>query len=180
MVSCDTTSRGLPHLLRPVRIRAVVQASAHAVIETVTRAETEGRETGGILLGHQYPDGHLLVTVAGDPGPDAYRTRTAFRRDPAHARDLARDGYVQDRSVWIGDWHTHPDGPAHPSAVDVRAYRQAMDEPDDSFDSFLSLVVIPANPRPLLFAWLITPEAVHPAGLWVAQPAASAPRDPLG
>lgn len=180
MVSCHPTAGGLPHLLRPVMTRVVVQASAHAVIEAVTRAEAAGRETGGILLGHQYPGGHLRVTVAGDPGPHADRTRTAFRRDPAHARDLARDGYAHDRSVWIGDWHTHPDGPAHPSAVDVRAYRQAMDEPDGSFDSFLGLVVIPAAPRPLLLAWLITQEAVHPAGLWVAHPAASAPRDHHG
>lgn len=88
-------------------------------------------ETGGILLGHQHTKGHLSLTVAGDPGPRAERTRRSFRCDPDHARALARDGYVRDRSVWIGDWHTHPDGPAHPSPAALRAYVNMVRDPDE-------------------------------------------------
>lgn len=119
----DAAPSWVPHLLLAVTRRVVLDASAHASIEAVSLGETGGLETGGILLGHQHSDGHLSVTVAGDPGPRAERARRSFRRDADHARALARDGYARDRSVWIGDWHTHVDGPAHPSPVDLRAYR---------------------------------------------------------
>lgn len=157
------------HLLSAVNRGLVLAASAHSSIETVCRAETGGLETGGILLGHQHSDGHLSVTFAGDPGPQAERTRRSFRRDAQHARALAREGYARDRSVWIGDWHTHPDGPAHPSSTDLRAYLDILRDPDETFVVFLSIIVIPAEPRPLLYAWLITESVVAPAGIWIAR-----------
>lgn len=166
----DTTPARMCHLFPAVTRRVVLAQTAHAATESICRAETRGLETGGILLGHQHSDGHLSVTVAGDPGPRAERGRRSFRRDPDHARSLARDGYARDRSVWIGDWHTHPDGLAHPSPTDLRAYADILHDPDGSFDAFLSLIVIPAEPRPLLYAWIVTQRAAAPAGIWILRP----------
>lgn len=167
MVARHTAPCRVRHLLPAVTRRVVLDASAHASIEAVCLAETKGLETGGILLGHQHTDGHLAVTVAGDPGPRAQRTRRSFRRDPDHARAIARDGYARDRSVWIGDWHTHPDGPAHPSRTDLRAYVDIVRDPDETFDAFLSIIVVPDESRPLLYAWLITARTAMPAGIWI-------------
>ena len=150
------------HLLPAVTPPVVLDASAHASIEAICLAEGDGLETGGILLGHQHTDGHLSVTIAGDPGPNAERTRHSFRRDPDHARALARDGYAQDCSVWIGDWHTHPEGPIHPSRTDLRAYVDIVCDPEETFDVFLSIIVVPDKSRPLLYAWLITAQTAMP------------------
>lgn len=170
MVARNAAPSRVRHLLPAMTRRVVLDATAHASIEAVCLAETGGLETGGILLGHQHFDGHLSVTVAGDPGPRAERTRRSFRRDADHARALAHDGYACDRSVWVGDWHTHPDGPAHPSPTDLRAYVDIVRDPDETFDMFLSLIVVPVVPRPLLYAWIITKRKVEPTGIWIPRP----------
>lgn len=147
--------------------RVILTASAHTSIETVCRAELRGRETGGVLLGHEHPDRRLVVTVAGDPGPRAEQTRDAFHRDPKHAHRLAHDRYAHDRSVWLGDWHTHPNGPAHPSPADLRAYASIVGDPTEAITAFLSIIAVPGAPRPLLDAWIITQHALEPATLWI-------------
>jgi integrative and conjugative element protein (TIGR02256 family) len=147
--------------------RVVLAESAHASIEDVCAEATDGLETGGILLGHQHADGHLTVTVAGDPGPRAERGRRSFRRDPDHARSLAGAAYAHDRSVWIGDWHTHPLGPEHPSPVDLRSYVALLSDQDLGFDEFLSIIAVPSAPRPLLWSWIVTSTTIAPVGMWV-------------
>lgn len=93
-----------------------------------------------------------------------------------HARGLAHDGYARDRSVWIGEWHTHPDGPAHPSPTDLRAYLDIVRDPEETFDAFLSIIVVPAPPRPLLYAWIITKRTVEPTDIWIPRPIPRSPR----
>src|SRR5689334_3712677 len=89
------------------------------IIRQICDAAQDGFETGGILLGHHHDDGRLVVTTAGDPGPQAVRRRASFRRDQAHGQALADAAWSHDRSVWLGDWHTHPRGPVQPSTVDL-------------------------------------------------------------
>ena len=171
MVAGDAAAQGLRHVLAAVT-RVVLARSAHAAIEAVCEPR-DGLETGGILLGHQHDDGHLSVTVAGDPGPRAQRGRRSFRRDHDHAQSLAGAAYARDRSVWIGDWHTHPDGPEHPSPIDLRSYVDVLQSDDSGFAVFLSIIAIPVVPRPLLWAWAVTDETISPVGMWVSAPGAA-------
>ena len=145
----------------------VFAGSALDAIARVCDDETQGRETGGVLLGHQHADGHLSVTQAGDPGPLAERTASRFRRDTAHARMLSSAAYAWDRSVWLGDWHTHPTGPAYPSSVDMAAYASVLADPTGGFDTFLSVIVLPAASGPALYAWAVTLPGGRQVGLWV-------------
>lgn len=145
---------------KPTRLRHVqppvihISPRALAVITAETKARFGPEETGGILLGHDL--GHqILITAAGDPGPGAIHTPTRFRRDLAHAGKLADAAYEHDRSVWVGDWHTHPRGPTRPSRYDLRTYRSFLDDPELDFDRFLTLIVKPQPPDPpSLMAWL--------------------------
>lgn len=131
-----------------------VSPRALAIITAETSARLGPEETGGILLGHDL--GHqILITAAGDPGPGAIHTPTRFRRDLEHAGKLADAAYEYDRSVWVGDWHTHPKGPNRPSRYDLRTYRGFLYDPELDFDRFLSLIVIPQPPDPpSVMAWL--------------------------
>src|SRR4051812_24966041 len=99
-----------PHGLRDVQPSMTLSAVAAATISAEAAASRDGRETGGILLGHDEGT-QLYVTVAGDPGVGAVRSADRFLRDLEHARLLADAAYQRDGSVWIGEWHTHPTGP---------------------------------------------------------------------
>ncbi len=145
----------------------VVSAAALRSIAEVCAAEAGRRETGGILLGRLHADGHLSVEAAGDPGPLAQQAPSRFRRDAAHAQELASAAYQRDRSIWLGDWHTHPTGPAYPSPVDMRSYADVLRDPAFDGGTFLSIIVRPASSGPVLYPWARATAGARPLGLWV-------------
>ena len=120
----------------------VLGDEASATITREAPASADGRETGGILLGHDL-GGRLFVTVAGEPGPNAVRRTDGFVRDLDHARGLGDAAYEHDGSVWIGEWHTHPGGPTTPSPTDMSTYARLLADPDLTFERVLSLIVTP-------------------------------------
>jgi integrative and conjugative element protein (TIGR02256 family) len=131
-------------------------------------AESEdGRETGGILIGRG-PDADDVITVerAGDPGPDAQRRPDYFLRDLAHARELASAAWEEDEGVWVGEWHTHPKGLVTPSRRDLTTYAGLLADPELSFATFVSIIVVPdpdwANAR--LLTWVLGAALTPPRG----------------
>lgn len=110
-----------------------------AITEQVRIGGTE-LETGGILLGHNHPD-RCTILVAGDPGPNAVRRPRAFSRDRDHAEALADAAWDEHKATWVGEWHTHPEGLAMPSDIDLNAYFGHLRDPDLGFDYFISLII---------------------------------------
>lgn len=138
-----------------------------AAVQTILRLAAEssdGRETGGILIGRgPDDDGVIIVDEAGGPGPDAIRRADFFLRDRGHAQALADAAWADRKAVWVGDWHTHPTGGPTPSSRDLRTYRGLLVAAELSFDVFLSIIVVPDEARgwerPQLHAWWLTPPA---------------------
>ena len=129
-------------------------------IRRLASESSDGRETGGILLGRGPDDaGVVRVEIAGDHGPAADRRPDFFLRDLAHARALADEAWQQSRAIWVGEWHTHPTGARAPSASDLSTYTRLLAASALEFESFVSIIVIPdavdgwANPR--LWPWLL-------------------------
>jgi len=157
----------------------------HTAREVITRnatASADGRETGGILLGHlhEYPRPVLDIVHAAGPGPQAVRRADFFRRDVRHAQAVADLTYRTDASVWIGDWHTHLGGPALPSNTDLASYRTLLADAELGFEVFLTVIVTPEPTkgwiRPRLNGWLITTARVLPAPLRTRSPDKDAAR----
>jgi ThiF family/Prokaryotic E2 family A/Prokaryotic homologs of the JAB domain len=115
------------HVVTDVSKRYEVRLSARAIAEM--RAETRrgnrtrGRdvETGGMLLGG-FDDavGCVYIDGAVGPSPDSALSDRFF----AHGTD-GTQGVVErfrdqtiNRVGFVGMWHTHPYGPARPSAID--------------------------------------------------------------
>jgi integrative and conjugative element protein (TIGR02256 family) len=143
--------------------------AALKTIQQTTMAATDGLETGGILLGHQpTPDEHT-VTVAGDPGPGAVRARNRFVRDRDHATRLADAAWQETESVWIGEWHTHPDDGFVPSSVDLDSYTAMLADDELSFTTFLAVIVVPTPSGGTLYPWIVSTDRAVPAGLWVGR-----------
>lgn len=139
---------------------------AVATIASEAALSSDGRETGGILLGFDADElGDLLVIEAGGPGPRAERRSDFFRRDLEHAQRLADDAYKRTTARWIGEWHTHPHGALAPSRTDLRTYRGFLRDPELRFETFLAVIVGPREgqwDRPRATAWMIKLRSVVP------------------
>jgi integrative and conjugative element protein (TIGR02256 family) len=145
--------------------------TARAAVSRLAAAADDGRETGGILLGHQHrrPRPVLDVVHAGDAGPRAVHQPDSFRRDVSHAQAVADLAYRTDRSIWLGEWHTHPGGPPQPSRRDLASYRRLLRDPELELAVFLTVIVLPdtvigwQRPRPA--GWLVTATHARPVPL---------------
>lgn len=118
--------------------------SARAAIATASVLSEDGNETGGILLGRD-PNaaGLIKVLLAAGPGPQAIRCPSYFLRDLHYSRRLARLAYEREGLQWVGDWHTHPRGPACPSSFDLRTYTSHLFDQELNFEAFVSVIVTP-------------------------------------
>jgi len=121
---------------------ASAQLSAKAVRSIKCTVERDGldRETGGALFGFD-DEAHIVVSEAGDPGPQAVRGRRFFMRDLAYTRTLAAEVYASTGAQWLGEWHLHPEGLNEPSLVDLRTYIGHLRDPELRFVRFLSAIV---------------------------------------
>ncbi len=81
------------------------------------------RETGGVLLGYSDESSREIVvrTMVG-PGPEARHGRWTFVPDHRFHEDQVSQIYARSGRTWtyLGDWHSHPDGPLRMSIADRR------------------------------------------------------------
>jgi integrative and conjugative element protein (TIGR02256 family) len=159
-----------------------IQAEALATITEQVRVGGTVLETGGILLGHNHRD-RSTILVAGDPGPNAVRHMRAFSRDRAHAEGLADAAWAEHQAIWVGEWHTHPEGLATPSDIDLASYLEHLNDPDLGFDYFVSLIIalLPPGEHPgaaqphtasipaVMTAWVVRADNVERAHITTPQ-----------
>jgi integrative and conjugative element protein (TIGR02256 family) len=154
----------LPHLSLELTYQVHTAASVAARIRSLAESSSDGRETGGILLGHgPSPAGLISLRHAGDPGPAAERRRDLFSRDLEHSRRFAARAWQLDGSEWAGEWHTHPGGGAAPSALDLRTYARILAS-TPAFEAFVAIIVTPGGSTwasACLNTWIIGPEPTN-------------------
>jgi integrative and conjugative element protein (TIGR02256 family) len=179
MVTCDPTTRRLSHLrdamTSPSPHKVVMTPSAVQVIAHEAHVSADGNETGGILLGAVTRDA-VIVRHAGGPGPNATRRPDFFQRDLDHAQRLGDQVFDADRSIWIGDWHTHLCAPPAPSTRDLATYQQLLADPELDFQQFVAVILAASDgdwARPTMAVWLVTHDNV------TAVSATGHPEDPL-
>ncbi|WP_238462143.1 Mov34/MPN/PAD-1 family protein [Paraburkholderia tagetis] len=82
-------------------------------------------ETGGVLAGYIAGNGDPVVQHLIGPGPNAQHIRQRFH--PDHDWQCRKLDEIFEMSsgqtVYLGDWHTHPDGSPHMSWLDKRTLR---------------------------------------------------------
>jgi proteasome lid subunit RPN8/RPN11 len=96
-------------LVAPEALRQVVEAAEAAY----------PGECCGLLVGRQAPNGVVEVARA-HPAANLGRQPNRFEIDPRLWVDLAR-ALGKGPTKVVGLYHSHPDGPAQPSAVDLAA-----------------------------------------------------------
>lgn len=88
-------------------------------------------EVGGVLAGYWNGEDAVITDVVG-PGAGAEHERFHFTPDyEFHTREIARL-YLASNGVttYLGDWHSHPNGPSSLSPVDRRTLREIGDAPE--------------------------------------------------
>jgi integrative and conjugative element protein (TIGR02256 family) len=84
-------------------------------------------ETGGFLIGLRRGP-HIEVTGLTQQAEGDIATRASFdRAGPAHRENIHRAWRDSiEIETLVGDWHSHPEGPALPSPTDRRAWRKLV------------------------------------------------------
>lgn len=83
-------------------------------------------ETGGILMGSSASAGRAVeVCWLLGGGPEADRNGTSFEPDQGWQEEQVARIYQQSgrRAIYLGDWHSHPDGSPHLSLQDKKVAR---------------------------------------------------------
>jgi integrative and conjugative element protein (TIGR02256 family) len=115
-------------------------------VGSLLRLPSRPWEVGGWLLGYWAEDRSSVVVTHATP--PAVRG-TAFGVTISGKGHRERFDQAWDRSgglvTFLGDWHTHPGGPAIPSGQDTRAMRQLAT--DAHFGTPEPLMAIVSNPR---------------------------------
>ena len=83
------------------------------------------KEFGGLLVGRYSSDRKMVVLVATILPTRFKSSQYSFERGMQGVREILQEYYEQSpRLLYVGEWHTHPDGPAIPSATDIRALQE--------------------------------------------------------
>lgn len=87
------------------------------------------KEFGGILVGY-YADDNRTVIISETVIPEEFRSsRFSFERRNKGLKKILERLYRQSPPlVYVGEWHTHPDNPAIPSATDMKALQEIVQD----------------------------------------------------
>lgn len=89
------------------------------VIASFRQLKKEQNESGGILLG-QVKENNIYILRNSIPTPFDSATRTSFVRNKKIAQIIIDYEFAnsQNKTVYLGEWHTHPEDYPTPSFVD--------------------------------------------------------------
>lgn len=88
-------------------------------------------ETGGILLGFRKALGLQITNTTYAQCRD-FASPSLFKRSKHGHSEIAAELWTRSRGTidWVGEWHTHPNGIASPSHIDVRSWRFLVSQVD--------------------------------------------------
>ena len=107
------------------------RATIHEIVSRTFDA-LQPNETGGLLFGER-DDAARTITIddASGPPPDSTHSPTGFVRGTSGVDDSLKGlgyGSALNRSTYLGDWHSHPNGTAELSPTDRQAVTGLRDD----------------------------------------------------
>lgn len=99
-------------------------AKEHVAIMIKHISESNGNETGGILVGCYTEDGqHAVIYKVTGPPSDSQSGRNWFIRGVAGLADILKAA-KEEGEYYLGEWHYHPNGDITPSPLDRKQMRK--------------------------------------------------------
>ena len=151
----------------PLRTRRRVSAARlwlpRPVLEQIaSEADTAfPDETGGAFVGYEAGE-DVVVTNVIRAGPRARRTTVEFEPDAEYQLEQIALLYAASGRLhtYIGDWHTHPGGPANCSYKDKNALRTISRDPASRCPRPVMLILGDGDP------WTMTAWRHYPGRWW--------------
>lgn len=86
-------------------------------------------EFGGLLLG-RYDVNNTVVIIEDTVLPKKYKSsKYYFERGSEGLKEILQSRYTAKPSlIYVGEWHTHPDCPAKPSRMDIKAMKELAND----------------------------------------------------
>lgn len=100
------------------------------------------KEFGGILVG-RYSEDKKTVIVTDTILPEEFESSSfTFQRGVKGLRKSLSLYYDQSPSLqYVGEWHTHPDGPTEPSKTDIRALEEIVQHKEVYIDNPILMIM---------------------------------------
>jgi len=112
-------------------------------------ARAKSREIGGVLFGEHVGEGDFRLIAATEQRRRGQAV--SFKRKSSSARRALRklsreyeDNHI--RYNYLGEWHSHPNVHAHPSAQDEHTMWSILEDPDCDAN-FLVLIIVRLGPK---------------------------------
>ncbi|MDY7396979.1 ThiF family adenylyltransferase [Aureibaculum sp. 2210JD6-5] len=109
-------------------------------IEEITSAHYP-REFGGVFIGFKSSVGFIITNIL---VPDEYKNgRTVFIRSPGTLNERLSEVHkiTNGKIQYLGEWHSHPDGPTSPSKTDINAMKEIAKDKNITIDKPLLMIV---------------------------------------
>ena len=99
-------------------------------------------ETGGMLIGYRKGLDVVVTDIVG-PGPGAIHQKYFFEHDNTWQKKQADELFnaTEGQLRYIGDWHSHPDGPIETSPLDMQTIKLISDTPEALTPEPLMLII---------------------------------------
>ncbi len=105
------------------------------IFESFKQIKKKDNESGGILLG-QIVDNDIYILKASTPNKFDNSSRYSFECNKDSAQVIIDYEYVNSgkKTIYLGEWHTHPERGPNPSGIDIgmikkQYFKNRLNEP---------------------------------------------------
>jgi integrative and conjugative element protein (TIGR02256 family) len=113
-----------------------------SILNTFKQFKEEQHEAGGILLGKVYEDSIIIDTVS-TPSIEDKSGRYFFERNVKKAQEIVRRSWNESggERIYLGEWHTHPEGKPIASTDDKKLIKNMLHESRMEINFLIMLIV---------------------------------------
>ena len=147
-----------------IRMAPAALRSITACIQTKQRTDNSEDETGGLLFGQRDDAcGVIWISDASGPPPDSVSSPEGFVCGVEGVDELNKEKSERTNGVveYLGMWHTHPEGRANPSAIDIAGMANLLLSPLSTTPLQLMLIVGLRSKLPELGYYLFDKEDIR-------------------
>lgn len=110
-----------------------------------TQDHPDDPESGGVLLGRKILDSNdIVVDRVTEPFPSDHRRRRRFIRRSNGHQEAVNEAWQASggTTIYLGEWHTHPEPVPTPSSIDITDWRKKAEEADGRGGMFFLILGI--------------------------------------
>jgi len=100
-------------------MKVIITETVINIIESYRQINRKDNESGGILFG-QISDNNIYILKASTPNKYDRASRYSFECNKDAAQILIDFEFINssNKTIYIGEWHTHPENNPSPSGID--------------------------------------------------------------